>query len=60
MNMFMHYLNGPDVEALETGEDVLGVRSGDQYVGVVTLAAIRARTVSEQNESITAEPSRSP
>jgi osmoprotectant transport system ATP-binding protein len=31
---------------LETGEDALGVRSGDQWLGVVTLAAIRARAVS--------------
>ena len=33
---------------LETGEDVLGVRSGDQWTGVVTLATIRARTVSHR------------
>jgi osmoprotectant transport system ATP-binding protein len=33
---------------LETGEDVLAVRSGDQWAGVVTLAAIRARTVSHR------------
>jgi osmoprotectant transport system ATP-binding protein len=32
---------------LETGEDVLGVRSGDQWLGVITLAAIRARAVSD-------------
>lgn len=31
---------------LETGDDVLGVRSGDRWLGVVTLAAIRARAVS--------------
>ena len=34
---------------LETGEDVLAVRSGDQWTGVVTLAAIRARTVSHRS-----------
>jgi osmoprotectant transport system ATP-binding protein len=33
---------------LETGEDVLAVRSGDQWTGVVTLAAIRARSVSHR------------
>jgi osmoprotectant transport system ATP-binding protein len=33
---------------LETGEDVLAVRAGDQWAGVVTLAAIRARTVSHR------------
>jgi osmoprotectant transport system ATP-binding protein len=33
---------------LETGEDVLAVRSGDLWAGVVTLAAIRARTVSHR------------
>ena len=31
---------------LETGDDVLGVRSGDRWLGIVTLAAIRARAVS--------------
>jgi osmoprotectant transport system ATP-binding protein len=33
---------------LETGEDVLAVRSGDQWTGVITLAAIRARSVSHR------------
>ncbi|HEY1436797.1 MAG TPA: ABC transporter ATP-binding protein [Casimicrobiaceae bacterium] len=33
---------------LETGDDVLAVHSGDQSLGVLTLAAIRKRTVSER------------
>jgi len=33
---------------LETGDDVLAVHSGDQSLGVLTLAAIRERTVSDR------------
>jgi osmoprotectant transport system ATP-binding protein len=33
---------------LETGDDMLAVHSGDQLLGVLTLAAIRERTVSER------------
>ena len=41
---------------LETGDDVLAVHSGDQSLGVLTLASIRERSVSERPRAGTNDP----